>query len=216
MNLNDVKHLTIDGKSAVRLSVGDNVLWKGLPEGYTRLGYIESTGNSYIDTGFCPTSDTRVVCEFMHTSTLSTVNSIYGGRRSIEKDNFSFRVSANRWQPCYNNEYGTFTDVPVDKEWHTADQNKNNFCLDGVLRNTCTYAEFTSPVPLTIGSIKGNAGMYDGYARFRYFRIYDNGVLVRDFIPCKNADGEIGMYDTLNAVFYGNAGSGEFVAGEAV
>jgi hypothetical protein len=38
--------------------------------------------------------------------------------------------------------------------------------------------------------------------------------MVRDFIPCKNDRNEVGMYDMLNAVFYRNAGTGDFVAGE--
>ena len=38
--------------------------------------------------------------------------------------------------------------------------------------------------------------------------------LIRDFIPCKNASGEVGLWDDVNSVFYGNAGTGAFTAGE--
>lgn len=38
--------------------------------------------------------------------------------------------------------------------------------------------------------------------------------LIRDFIPCKNASGEVGLWDDVNSVFYGNAGTGAFIAGE--
>lgn len=38
--------------------------------------------------------------------------------------------------------------------------------------------------------------------------------LIRDFIPCKNASGEVGLWDDVNSVFYGNAGTGTFIAGE--
>ena len=44
--------------------------------------------------------------------------------------------------------------------------------------------------------------------------MYDNGTLIRDFIPCKNASGVIGLWDDVNGVFYQNAGSGTFDAGE--
>ena len=45
---------------------------------------------------------------------------------------------------------------------------------------------------------------------------YDNGVLVRDLIPCKDPGGNIGMFDSVNCKFYGNAGAGELVAGAEV
>lgn len=215
MNLRDAKHIVLDGKSAVRLEIVGGLVWRGLPEGYALLDYIETTGTQFIDTGVYPNQDTRAVCEFMCTSS-DNIRNIYGARRGIERDNFSFRISANRWQPCYNTEYGTFTTVAVDNGWHTADQNKNEFLLDGILRDTRTYAEFTVPKPIAIGAINGNADIYYGWGRFRAFRIYDNGKLVRDFIPCKSADGVVGMYDTLNGKFYGNAGSGELLAGAGI
>ena len=33
-------------------------------------------------------------------------------------------------------------------------------------------------------------------------KIYDNDKIVRDFIPCKNSSGVIGLYDTVNSQFY--------------
>ncbi len=47
--------------------------------------------------------------------------------------------------------------------------------------------------------------------------MYDNGTLVRDFIPCyRKQDGVIGMYDLANDVFYTNAGTGTFLKGANV
>jgi hypothetical protein len=48
-------------------------------------------------------------------------------------------------------------------------------------------------------------------------RIWDNNVLVRDFIPCyRKTDNEVGLYDLANGVFYTNSGTGEFVKGANV
>ena len=45
-------------------------------------------------------------------------------------------------------------------------------------------------------------------------KIYDNdGNLVRNFVPCRNSYGEVGLYDWVTNQFYGNAGSGEFKFG---
>lgn len=43
--------------------------------------------------------------------------------------------------------------------------------------------------------------------------MYDNGALVRDFIPVKKSDGTVGLFDMVNQVFHGNIGTGTFAAG---
>ena len=45
-------------------------------------------------------------------------------------------------------------------------------------------------------------------------QIYDNGTLVRDFVPCINGSGEVGLYDLVGKQFYGNAGTGVFTGSE--
>lgn len=47
-------------------------------------------------------------------------------------------------------------------------------------------------------------------------KVYDNGALVRDFIPAKNASGVIGLWDDVGSAFYENAGTGVFTAGAEV
>lgn len=242
MNFENVKHLTDGEKSIVRLSIGNGVVWKGLPEGYTQLNYIEVTGTQFIDTGFIPNQDSRFVCELMM-RTVSGNQNIYGCRQNANSAdgssrNFAFRVISGKWQPCYGSKLRS-TGIAADTtKWHRIDQNKNicriygidsydeetitesTTVVDGVAINVIDEQTFTAPHTFLIGGIRSGSSspgtLYYTKARFRACQLYDNGTLIRDFIPCKNADGEIGMYDTLNAVFYENAGSGVFVAGEAV
>ena len=47
-------------------------------------------------------------------------------------------------------------------------------------------------------------------------KLWENGVLQRDFIPCKNASGAVGMWDDVNSKFYANAGTGTFAEGPSV
>lgn len=178
-----------------------------LPTGYTQLDYIETTGTQYIDTGFIPNQDSRIVCEFMYLGGTG----IYGARTSTAGENFALRVINNKWQPGYHKVHSS--SIASDDNWHTADQDKNVFSIDGEVAIECAEAEFVSPQSIILGGINAKNAVYYGLGRYRTCQIYDNGVMVRDLIPCKNADGEIGMYDMLNAVFYGNAGTGTFVAG---
>lgn len=49
------------------------------------------------------------------------------------------------------------------------------------------------------------------------FKMYDNNILVRDFVPVvRSRDGVAGMYDMVGHKFYANAGSGSFEAGGVI
>ena len=61
-----------------------------------------------------------------------------------------------------------------------------------------------------------NTTVYYSSAKLYSCKIYDNGTLVRDFIPCQTTSGEIGLWDDVNSVFYGNAGTGTFTAGPEI
>lgn len=78
------------------------------------------------------------------------------------------------------------------------------------------------------GIVPNLSGLPSGYTQLEYIestgtQYIDTGIiptdetkgenLIHDFVPCKNSSNEVGLYDTINKVFYSNAGSGSFVAG---
>lgn len=213
MNLDHVKGLSIAGKNVVRLELNGKVVWKksDLPIGYTELDYIECTGTQYIDSGFILNQDSRIVCEFMYKGGAG----VYGARNTVSSNNFSMRVISGKWQMGYGDGVTSGT-IPSDTtNWHVADHNKNRLFIDGELAAERTYEEFTPNKAAAIGAIRAGS-VYYGDGRYRTCQMYDDGVLVRDFRPCISPDGEIGMYDVVNSTFHGNAGTGEFVAGEVM
>lgn len=48
------------------------------------------------------------------------------------------------------------------------------------------------------------------------FKISENGQLVRDFLPCRNASGVAGLYDPVTERFYANAGTGAFIGSDEI
>ena len=44
------------------------------------------------------------------------------------------------------------------------------------------------------------------------FKMWDNGIVVRCFIPCKNTSGSIGLFDVVEQKFY-TTSTGSFTAG---
>lgn len=189
-----------------------------IPSGYTRLKYIQSTGTQYIDTGFKPNQDTRVVCDFDMVKNLNSKDAyIFGARIASGNTSFGFANLHNQtpWYATYANEAGNY-DTGSNTGRHTVDMSKNNLIVDGTSIHTFTYETFQSSFNLHLFAVNTN-GTVDtaqiGVVNLYSCQIYDNGTLVRDFIPCTNASGTAGLWDDVNSVFYTSAGSGSFTAG---
>lgn len=183
-----------------------------LPSGYTGLAYIECSGAQYVDSGFTPDSNSRMVLDFALTET-GVNNSLIGARQSTSAKAFHFGAYNGYWRAGYNTTT-TVTSVAEDTNRHTADFNQNVLSLDGTVIYTATAATFTGYASIYIGAIHASGTGYVGYAKIYGCQLYDNGALVRDFAPCIDPDGNIGLYDLVNSTFYGNAGSGSFVGSE--
>ena len=54
------------------------------------------------------------------------------------------------------------------------------------------------------------------YAKLYYFKLFVEGTLVRDLIPCKDSNNVVGMYDVVNNTFYTSPNGAAFVAGPEV
>ena len=185
---------------------------KALPANYTRLDYIEVTGTQYIDTGFVPNQDSRIVCEYMRLGG----EGVYGARYTTAERNFNLRMNSSNWQAGYGILFNT--GVKADYGWHTAEQNKHLFYLDGVMLCDCSEGQttpvvFKSPKSIIIGGINAQNRVYYSVGKYRTCKIYDNDVMVRDLVPCKNADGVAGMWDKVEGKFYGNGGTDTIIAG---
>lgn len=184
-----------------------------LPADYTPLLYVESTGTQYIDTGFYPNNNTRAVLIAQLTKGNSN---LFGARSSTSSKAFTLSSmtsdSIDYWRHGYGTSSATIK-LETDFERHTFDVNKNILSLDGTTISSRDPAEFTCPVTAMIGAIQGASKIYPGYGKFYAVQIYDNGVLVRDYLPCINPNGVVGMYDLANGAFYADAAGGALVAG---
>lgn len=90
----------------------------------------------------------------------------------------------------------------------------NSLVINGNTIKTVSAVSFTSQYNLFLFA-NNNAGtaQLPGTLKLYSCQIYDNGTLVRDFIPCKNTDGTVGLYDKLHGLLYINLGTGAFTAG---
>lgn len=194
-----------------------NVAWRELPSGYTQVEYIESSGSQYIDAGFKPNNNTRVVMDFQFVSTPSDHAVIFGARDSSTSKNFCvFYVTSGYFRSDYN--------ASNTQQWainstarYIIDKNKETTSLNGTTQSY-SGATFYCSYNMYLFALNGGGYVYFPSNKLRVFscQIYDNGTLIRDFVPCKNQSGVAGLYDTVSGVFFENAGTGSFLAGNQV
>lgn len=181
-------------------------------EHYKVLEYIECTGTQYINTGFVPNQDSGVLLDFQAKAD-GTSNQMFGSRYNSTSRAFSWEIISGAWTYGYKKRINT--GITADGERHTLQMDKNVCVLDGTTICEATYSEFEGYRAIAIGRIRAaGSEVYRGYLKIYSCKLYDNGTLIRDYIPCIRSDGEAGLYDLVNAEFYANAGSGEFVLGE--
>ena len=188
-----------------------------LPSGYTQVEYIQSSGTQYINTGYTPNNNTRIVCKVSGYPATNTNQTLFGSRSGVgSSDGFMFLTTS---QNCYRTDFdGTTSSYAASvsiSDNLIIDKNKNITTLNGANKNTISGSAFTSTYPIYIFAANngGTADFHTSGVKLYYLMIYDNDVLTRHFIPCKNTSGAIGLYDLVYGVFYSNTGTGVFTAG---
>ena len=208
-----------------------NNLTPRLPNEYQEVEYIESTGTQYIDTGVAPTNKTNIKLDIEFISGESnkwipliaerTKVSAYSGYSAM----FGIWINSNTKEIALNyagTDTAGITGTNGDGR-HIYSNTENKFYLDNTLIKTLSTSSFTSTInlyvfalnELFIGSTKIETR--NCTAKLYELKIYDDNILIRDFVPCyRKSDNEIGMYDLVNNVFYTNAGTGVFLMGTEV
>ena len=182
-----------------------------LPSGYKQLEYIQSSGAQYIDTGLKPTQDYSMTIKCQSTGTSSNTYAAC----DTNWQNTGFFIGANVF------EFGNASTTNIQNYGENPivlTLDKTGGYKDGVKTwNNTSTAAFQTVSNLTLFALNRNGTIREYLTvKIYYCTISNNGTLVRNFIPCKNPDGVIGMWDDVNSVFYGNAGTGSFAAGAEV
>lgn len=179
-----------------------------LPSGYTELAYIQSSGTQYIDSGLKPNQNMRVVVKLSTSETGS--HTVFGADLSWTDDGFALGVGFTH----YGKETGTISGLNNGSP-HEVDFNKNIISVDGSTVLTMGASTFSNPYNLVLFANNRAGGIQEKTTMALYYcRIFDGDTLLRDYIPCINASGAVGLYDLVGRQFYGNAGTGVFTGSE--
>lgn len=208
-------------------NLGQNRVWQQRfrRKPYTRLEYIESTGTQYVDSDFIPTLRTRIKMEFSFDS-IKSQDGIFGAQNINEtcvclfvRSNMKFGVR------CVRSEYSSENLIPdlplvtgqkynidfnIKNKYYSVNTYTRNFSnsqfpTENCARNLIIFAYQNR----TTGNIQSMSKI-----KLYSFKIYDDDVLVRDFIPCVTISGKPCLIDKVENKFYYNQGTGDFIAGD--
>lgn len=174
---------------------------------YTELDYIQSSGTQYIDTGYIPNNNTKVELVFEDLAFGVGYDRLFGVAAEFEifKDNFD-----PKYYGRVNGHDGpTFPISPSTKYKITMGQGK-------VMKDDTVVWSYTDSFSTDKNLYLFWANCADRYGVYKLYscKIYDGNVLIRDYIPIKDADNVICLFDKVSYKFVYNAGTGTFIGGE--
>ena len=189
-----------------------------LPREYTQVDYIKSSGTQYIDTGVKGNQDTKINLDFEATNfSYSGNKTIIGSRKGATEKHYGITISAGAnpyLYSGYNNVSQQGVPISLNTKYNVF-KDKNIMYLDNTQITNATYTTFETPTNMFIFAMDEVSAKFYSSIKLFNLKIYNDNVLVRDFIPCyRNSDNEVGLYDLVNNVFYTNQGTGAFTYGE--
>ena len=197
----------------------------GLPEGYTAVDYLQSSGTQWIEMGVAPNQNTKAVLKII----INNFNADYG--TSL----IGSRTGANS-----DDQFTTYLDIPVGSStrflfrmdgqtesisWKGLTTDKiYTVTLSGtemkaeledgttVFSTTFSVSDFTSTLTMALFRAKNVAGDYF-QGRIYSCKHYNGNELIQDFVPCLDTNGVPCMFDLVSRKPFYNKGSGSFTWG---
>lgn len=207
-----------------------NTVQSNLPEGYTQLESISSTGYEYINTGLVMQSGDEIQLDYEwlgDTPASLSADMMFLGCQNLDP------TIGGVWVELYRRSDGTRTwyarlggtssaSAGATTEQitgrHLLSLNQTRLALDGTTLVGMSVGDTFQTTPLTLFGRFNQTGTLLNSSRIKVYglKVINNGVVRLNLIPCKNADNILGMYDTVTEQFLVNSGTGEFIAGAAV
>ena len=183
---------------------GDN---SGLPAGYKRVEYLESTGTQWLNTGYIANSETTTKIRWAFIEDLGNIGFIFYPDAGVPR--FGMLRNKSGTIRC---DYGEAMDLAnkvldIGRVYDLEKRGRFNF-VDGELVITNPETEpFEQPAPMLISTPKS---MYRAVFRLYSF-IMENNNKSLNLIPALDNTGTPCMYDLVSKQPFYNSGTGDFL-----
>lgn len=218
--------------------------YTALPDGYTQVEYVQSTCEQYIDTDYKPNSKTTIYLKFAannynatHADGTSTAlkerSNVYILACYDDRCQFAY---GNTWLLGFGKDDGTETlaydnkgGVSKDTNIHEMGLTNGTFFIDGVKKfespRKTIFTRGDNQSTLSVFALHQKDDSKNIYKFWCAAKVYsliisEDGVEKRHYIPAyipaKDAERKVGLYDTVTGVFYQSETSTALVAGPTV
>ncbi|MBQ9431648.1 MAG: hypothetical protein IJU44_08875 [Kiritimatiellae bacterium] len=191
--------------------------WRGLGVAQAPvlgLAYLDVPKGAYINTGFQPNEKTRIVLDV----TVQGSAEYWCGCWDRDYKTGAFAVCNDVWNVYsgFGNDGGGMGSA-VSNGRHVIDYDRGELKVDGELHHTRDLNQvFQVESTLYLFAQNRNGSMYQHEGqktiRFHSCKIYDDDVLVRDYVPV-DSGGTSCLYERRSGTYVMNAGSGSFEGG---
>lgn len=199
-----------------------NISQKEVPNEYQSVEYIETNtnyNNQYIDTGITGSNTVEIDITFNTQNNFSATVGQYGAilgsrigskKQEYQLNTFSQGTSTNGIFRINNTEIN----AQLDRDRKINIKIKNSkYYVDNIEKSTLsTQTVFDNNKNIYLFALNNNGtSSQHGTLKIYDCKIWKDGVLVRNYIPCyRKSDMVVGLYDLVNDVFYENQGNGNF------
>ena len=191
-----------------------------LPEGFKKVGYLIANGNQWIDTDYVPTNETGYYLEGQGYVNEGTTRYYFGSNETTDWNaNQRIYFAATAY-----NVLGWMTSITVTNAGDKLRQETKvalNFlnsrkCVTTInetdFTNELSDLSFTPTQKIILYNVNLGGSPHTGGLKGRIdtFLISEGDQIVRQFIPCLDADGIPCMYELYTGTAHYNQGSGQF------
>ena len=185
----------------------------GLPEGYTALEYIQSSGTQYIDTGRKLTQDSDITIDFSIVGEIYRDAGIFGSRQSASKNNLT--LFQNKNPIVFSGDFSEYQKhrftAASSLERTKIQINKAGVWVNDILKKSWSdVADFETPTNGLIFDV-GNNNWTNNKAVMRLYSYTDGDA--QQLVPCLDANGVPCLYDLIGKMALYNQGAGSFTWG---
>ena len=183
---------------------------------YQALEYIESTGTQYIDTGVVTKDTINFEIDTKYIGGGSNTALPIFGSRTTGGSSLKHAIWIQKTTNYVGFNFGGIDTGYLSNTNMKERQILKNFGPELYYNDSLIYSgneqSFSSDLTLTLFALNTNSGINNRQVSMDLYscKIWDNGKLVRDFIPCYDKlEDKYGLYDLVENKFYENKGTGD-------
>lgn len=185
---------------------------EGLPDDFTPVSFLQSSGSQYIDTGRKLTQDSDITIDFSIVGGINRSAGIFGSRESASKNNLTLVLDMDARFLVDFSEYRQHRFITAASLERTKIQiNKAGVWVNDILKTSWSdVADFETPTNGLIFDV-GNNNWTGNKAIMRLYGYTDGDA--QQLVPCLDTDGVPCLYDLIGKTALYNQGAGSFTWG---